>query len=424
MSETSVPHVIVHDYAGHPFTSEFARALAGRGWRVTYIYFAGDEGPKGHNTRLADDPDTMAWLPLAIDSAYSKSNLFQRRQGDIAYGKLLAALVAQIRPDIVLSGNAPTECQEFLVRACAQIGTPFLYWCQDFYSIAATRILSRKLPGLGQLIGAYYTFLERRQMRNAAHVIHITDAFLEVTDRWGIPRDRVSVIPNWGVIDKIPLLPRDNDWAARTGLTKARRVVYSGTLANKHNPDFLAQLAENARDDLDVIVVGFGVGAEQLAKRSADLPNLKVMPLQLFADLPQVLASADVLVAVIEAEAGEFSVPSKVLSYLCAGRPIVLAAQGDNLAARIIQQAGAGLVVAPDDKMGFVSAVQSLLSDETTSRRMGQAGRDYAERNFSLAHVTNTFEKLLTSVMAAHSVQTAALIRYGCCQSATRVRTL
>lgn len=31
MSMSATPHVMVHDYAGHPFTAEFARALAGKG---------------------------------------------------------------------------------------------------------------------------------------------------------------------------------------------------------------------------------------------------------------------------------------------------------------------------------------------------------------------------------------------------------
>lgn len=398
MTPSSTPHVMVHDYAGHPFTAEFARALAGKGWRVTYVYFAGDEGPKGRNVRLADDPNSFATVPLAIDDAYSKSNFFKRRQGDIAYGKRLARLVTDVKPDIVLSGNTPTECQEYLVNACRAVGAQFIYWCQDFYSIAASRILSKKLPVLGHAIGAYYTFLERRQMRDAAHVIHITDGFLKVTDRWGIPRARVSVIQNWGVIDEIPVLSRENAWAERMGLTRSKRVVYSGTLANKHNPDFLAQLAQQSGEDLDVIVVGFGVGAEQLAKTSADLPNLKVLPLQPFAEFPQVLGAADVLVAVIEADAGEFSVPSKVLSYLCAGRPIVLAAPAGNLAAQIIRQAGAGLVVGPDDKQGFIDAVQSLLSDDKIAREMGKAARNYAEINFDIDHVVSEFQDIFRKV--------------------------
>ena len=72
------------------------------------------------------------------------------------------------------------------------------------------------------------------------------------------------------------------------------------------------------------------------------------------------LASADVLVSVLEAEAGHFSVPSKVQSYLCAERAILLAAPHANLAAAIVARENAGLVVEPDDIEGFLEAAKAL----------------------------------------------------------------
>ena len=69
---------------------------------------------------------------------------------------------------------------------------------------------------------------------------------------------------------------------------------------------------------------------------SQALKNLTTLPLQTFGVYAEVLGSADVLVGMIEPDAGRFSVPSKILSYLCACRPIVLSAPLDNLAATII----------------------------------------------------------------------------------------
>ena len=53
--------------------------------------------------------------------------------------------------------------------------------------------------------------------------------------------------------------------------------------------------------------------------------SLRCLGFQPFEVLPDVLGSADVLVAILEPDAGVFSVPSKVLSYFCAGRPVLLA---------------------------------------------------------------------------------------------------
>lgn len=100
--------------------------MAGRIWLVSYVYLAGDGGPKGRNTRLPDDPDTFIPVPLAIDGDYSKSNFFKRQQGDLTYAKRPAELVTRVKPDVILSGNTPTECQEYLVRASARTGAQFI----------------------------------------------------------------------------------------------------------------------------------------------------------------------------------------------------------------------------------------------------------------------------------------------------------
>ena len=69
-----------------------------------------------------------------------------------------------------------------------------------------------------------------------------------------------------------------------------------------------------------MVVVAQGAGMKLLedAKAKRRLDSLRLLPLQPIARFPEVLAAGDVLVAVIEADAGTYSVPSKVQSYLCA----------------------------------------------------------------------------------------------------------
>jgi glycosyltransferase involved in cell wall biosynthesis len=389
-------NILVHDYAGHPAPVELSRELARRGHRVTHAYFAADPGPKGQLQRAENDAEGLHFLPLGGDITYSKTNFIRRRSGDIAYGRALASHIRTTCPDIVISGNTPTESQERIVAACSDADVPFIYWCQDYYSIAASRLLATKLPGPGHLIGGYYRFLERRQMRRATKVVHITDAFCDQTDCWRIARDKVSVIPNWGAIDKISVLARSNSWAAAQGMTAETRYLYSGTLALKHNPALLAALANSLPDTQEVVLVSSGAGAETLlaAVASGEVKNMRVLPLQPFDLFDEVLASGDILLAVIEREAGTFSVPSKILSYLCAGRPIVLAAPKDNLAAKILLETGAGKVVPPEDIESFVSAARAYAQFPETAVAAGKAGRAYAEKAFVLAPIADRFEQL------------------------------
>lgn len=390
--------ILVHDFAGHPFQAQLSRELARRGHGVDHAWFGQDSGPKGHLAKRSGDPESLSFHPIANGTEYSKSNFIKRRNGDLAYGRAIADFVEDRRPDVVISGNTPTEAQERLVSTCRSLGVPFIYWCQDFYSIAASHLIAKRIPAIGHAVGFYYRLLERRQMLDAAHIVHITDRFAVQTDKWGVDRERVTIIPNWGAIDEIPVRGRENAWSRMQDLGAGPRYLYSGTLGLKHNPELIASLADATSGRGSVILVSAGTGTDQLMARSDDLPGLLLLPLQPFEVFADVLGSADVLLAVIEREAGAFSVPSKILSYMCAGRPIVLAAPKDNLAARIIVESGAGTVVEPEDADGFVAAALHFGRDAAAAATAGLAARRYAEDNFVITDIADKFEAVFTKV--------------------------
>ncbi|MGB0902218.1 glycosyltransferase family 4 protein [Halocynthiibacter sp.] len=390
--------ILIHDFAGHPFQVELSRALAQRGHQVVHAWFVKDQGPKGVMNVIEGDPPQLSFSPLGKAIDYSKTNFLKRRNGDRAYGCELAALAAQQKPDVVISGNTPTEAQEALVRLCYKERRPFIYWCQDFYSIAASEILARKIPGPGHAIGAWYRFLERRQMRRASRILHITESFHAQTDRWGIDRAKIEVIPNWGVLGDIDLQNRDNSWARENSLQNGTRFLYSGTLALKHNPELLRHLAERVAPNEEVVVVAAGVGADSL-REGPDHAGMRLLPLQPFERMSDVLASGDVLLAVIERGAGTYSVPSKIMSYLCAGRPIVLAAPAENLAAKILVESGAGVVVEPEDYDGFTLAALSFRNDPLRAEKAGVAARRWAETRFDLEKIADRFEALFVKAI-------------------------
>jgi glycosyltransferase involved in cell wall biosynthesis len=167
----------------------------------------------------------------------------------------------------------------------------------------------------------------------------------------------------------------------------------------KHNPELLLQLALHYRQDgqVRVVVISEGLGADWLQeqKKTFQLPNLILLPYQPYGDLPDVLGTADVLIAILEPSAGVFSVPSKVLSYLCAARPLLLAVPPENLAARIVAQNEAGLVTPPDDTAAFVRAADVLRQDEDLRQRLGRNGRTYAEAHFDIEKITDQFEAII-----------------------------
>jgi glycosyltransferase involved in cell wall biosynthesis len=313
----------------------------------------------------------------------------------MAYGRKVARLIADIKPDAVISGNTPTEAQQSLIRRCRRDNIRFVYWLQDIYSLAVTKYLGRKLGWFGGTIGWCYQCWDQWQFRKSDAIVAISSDFVPVVKEWATTQ--VAVIENWAGIDDFPLGPKNNEWSRVHGLHNKFAFLYSGTLGRKHNPELLVKLAQTCKDDEIVVVAGQGHGLAQLHKLQAAHPieALKLLPIQPATQLANVLTSADVLVATMEPDAGAFAVPSKVLSYLCTGRPILLAAPKANLAARIIDRANAGITVDPDDIDGFMAGAKRLREDGKLRATLGANGRAYAEHTFDMARITDQFESVL-----------------------------
>ena len=189
-------------------------------------------------------------------------------------------------------------------------------------------------------------------------------------------------------------MPKANPWSRSHGLDGAQVVLYAGTLGRKHDPSLLLALA-HALPDARVVVISEGVGADRLRELARGRVSLVQMPLQPIDRLSEVLATADLLVAILDGDASVFSVPSKVLTYLTAGRPILAAIPSVNLAARTIIAARAGRVTEPGERHAFVAAAQQLLETPAAAEAAGLAGRAYAERAFDIDAITDRFESVV-----------------------------
>jgi glycosyltransferase involved in cell wall biosynthesis len=303
------------------------------------------------------------------------------------------------RPDAVVSSNNPLLSQALLLAACRRIGAGFVFWQQDIHGLAMQRIIADRVPLLGGRIGTLPPALERRLLRASDAVVTIADDFVGTVSDWGVRADKVHVIENWAPLEELPELQQDNRWAREHGLAGKRVVLYAGTLGLKHNPDVLFELARRLRGDPDarVVVISEGLGADRLRQLLArdDPKSLVVLGFQPYEQMPEVLATADVLVALLGAEFERLSIPSKVLTYHCAGRALLVAMPDRNLAARIVQRAGSGIVVDPRDQLEFIEAATQLLDNPDLRRGLGGRARDYAERTFAIGAVADRFETVL-----------------------------
>ncbi len=392
--------ILVHDYVGHPFQPQLSRELASSGHEVLHVYCGSFSTPRGTMVKQPEDAAGFDVEAIDLGEEIPKNGFVRRFQMEIEYGRRLVEVIKRFQPEVVLSGNTPSMPQWRVVRHCNQHGIRHVFWVQDIYGIAAYRLLKRRIPVVGHIVGQYFMWLDRKSARNSDALVVITDDFIPVFQEWGIDREKIHVIENWAVLNELDVQPRENSWSEEFSLGSGPRFIYTGTLAMKHNPALLLALARmlDDRGEGELVVVSQGSGVEWLQgeAKAAGIKSLRCMGFQPFEVMAEVLGSADVLVAVLEPDAGVFSVPSKVLSYMCAGRAILAAMPGNNLAARLIVDQKAGTVVEPDNLDGFCQAAAKLISDPELCRSSGMAARAYAEQTFDIQRIASQFKKALS----------------------------
>lgn len=398
--------ILVHDYAGHPFQVQLSRSLAKRGHQVLHTFCASlSTTPQGALKKTSSDPASFEVTPIDLGYIIEKSN-FKKVffKEDPAYAAKLVEVADRFRPDIILSANTPLRVNSALLNYSDVTGASFVFWVQDLFGEAAARILPEKLGALiGGTAGRYMKSLEHQLLSRSDGIVLIAEDFKNHIPKTNKP---VHVIENWAPLEEMPVRPRGNKWAVRHELENTTNFIYSGTLGMKHNPDLLVGVAEHFKNNQKVrtIVISQGQGQDYLKKKKEELglDNLLLLPFQPFEDLPDVLASADALMAILEPDAGVFSVPSKVLSYLCAARPILMAVPPENLASKIVDREKAGIVVAPTDTEAFVAGADEIANHPERALQMGKNARHYAEATFDIESITKRFEAVFREVRSVH----------------------
>jgi glycosyltransferase involved in cell wall biosynthesis len=393
---------LVHDFAGHSFGIQLSRELVRRGNDVTHAYAVGLEGPKGQLESSASGTGQLMIKGIALSSYFTKYSLLRRLAAHRTYAQSIKTLISSRRFDVMLSGNTPIDVQAEIVWHCRRNGVGFVHWVQDVYSLAIGFLLDSRFPGPAGRLTIPFRWLEERVCAASDAIVVIAPAFRDRLLRWGVPALKITVIENWGPLDEIESLPRVNAWSDKNGLSDKIVFLYSGTLGYKHRPDLLYRLAQSLGSTCKVVVITEGVGRERL-EQLPKLDNLLLLDFQPYDEMPHALASADVLLATLDAEAGAFAVPSKVLSYLCAARPVLLAAPSDNLAASVVLQSGAGFVIDPRRTDDWIAAAKSLANDGALRKSLGYRARRYAEATFDISRIAATFEKILLRTCVARS---------------------
>ena len=381
--------IVIHDYAGHPFQLDLSIALAKNGFEVFHIYTSSSGGPKAGFER---EISNLKIINFEV-SNINKSNFVKRYFQERDYGLRLVKKINQINPDIVISANTPLTAQNNLCNWCRKNDKKFIFWLQDIISVAASSILVKKIGFLGKIVSWYFEYLERKILNRSDAIVSICDQFNDILAKWNI-NTKSYVIPNWAPIKEMPMHDKNKEWLKKHNINQKFVCLYSGTMGMKHNPDVILDAAKKIsnQEDIVFVIISEGEGANYLKenKEKYNLKNIMILPFQNFSDLPMIFGCSDALITILEDDAGVFSVPSKLWSYYCSGKPSILSVPKDNLTALITNQYKTGLVSTDKDIVDLIIKIKQNKNE--IANKMGANARSYAEENF---HIDSILEKFL-----------------------------
>jgi colanic acid biosynthesis glycosyl transferase WcaI len=311
------------------------------------------------------------------------------------------------RPDAVLAMSPPLTLGAAGWLAARRWRVPFVFNIQDVFPDVAVELGAITNPAVIRAA----SWLERWTYRRADAVTVLSDDLRDnlvakIEGTVADPLDRVRVIPNF--VDTAAIRPADPEagsYRREYGLAGKQVVMYAGNVGFSQSLDLLLAAARALADRPEVVFVvnGGGSARPDLERGAADLPNVRFVDFQPKERLPEVLAAADVHVVPLRRGLARSSVPSKTYSILAAGRPVVASVDEGTEVARVVERAGAGLAVPPDDPAAFTAAVTKLLDGPEQARAMGAAGRAFVERWVSPAAVAERYEALFDELRARRS---------------------
>jgi colanic acid biosynthesis glycosyl transferase WcaI len=220
-------------------------------------------------------------------------------------------------------------------------------------------------------------WLERRMYAAAERIVTVGEGYRERLLSRGVPPDKIAVIPNGVDVRQFAPLPCP---PANNGKFVC---AYIGTVGMAHGLEVILRAAQKLKSrggsDVEFWIVGDGAERRRLQHEaeSSGLTNVFFTGLVPKTCMPGLIAACNAcLVHLKRAELFETVIPSKIFESMAMNVPVIMGVRGP--ARTIVEEAGAGLAMTPEDEDSLIAAIDAIQSDPAALC----GGRSYVTSHF------------------------------------------
>ena len=273
---------------------------------------------------------------------------------------------------------------------------PVVYDIQDMWpdTLRATDMFSNEfaLGFIGRLCGWVYDSVD--------HIVVLSPGFRRLLIERGVPGSKIDVIYNWCAEDAVS----NFGYGSLDGFPKdGFRVLFAGNIGKAQSLDSVLGAAEILlREDPTAKFVFLGDGVELLHLREVvdakGLLNVSFLSPVPMCEVGGYLSAADALLVHLKKDPlFSVTIPSKTQAYMAAGKPIVMAVEGD--AANLVRHAKCGVVAEPENPRSIADAVKELMNLSPNQREeLATQGRAYYSEKLSLRIGVAAFAKIFVRI--------------------------
>lgn len=385
-----------------PYAARLVQVLQGRGIEVVAVT------AKPHYPARAlfsgaslEVPGVRGEVVRVSHFSYTGGNLIVRSLSEISFGVAAWRAARGIDFETVIAVSPSlvgSLVSTALLRRVSRRRFKLIVWVQDLYSSATTEINSSSRR-VSRLVSA----VERRYLNSADHVVVIHDGFRSaIEQQFGIPRSKISTQRNWSRWDTIDTsdsrlkqLREDLGWADKS------IVLHAGNIGSKQSIETMVEAARYASTipsaaSLLFVAMGGGNRRKEVQQLARGVDNFAVIEPVSEEDYFPVLRAADILLVSEVGSMVSASLPSKLVSYFNAGRPILVAANRSGLTWAEADKSGVCTHVEPESPLELARAALDIVSSSELRSFCETAGPRYAQSIFSEDAASRVFSDVLS----------------------------
>ena len=391
------------DEPGHTRHFEMAKFLAARGHYLVIVasdlnYQTGQRTVEHKGIFAEQNFDGVRVLRSYIYPALHRSYVWRIVSFfSFMFSSIWTAL--QVKDVDLVMGTTPPIFQAVSAWFVALIRRkPFLLEVRDLWPEFGVSMGVLKNP----VVIALARWLEMFLYARATHILVNSPAYKEYMIGKGVPENKVTYIAYGTDVDMFNPDVDGSSIRAELGVDKKFVVLYAGALGQANDIDTILRAAERLKNEAKVRFVLFGDGKERTRLQSEaermKLSNVIFAGVRAKKEMPQVVASADVCLAILQdIPMFRTTYPNKVFDYMAAGRATVLVIDG--VSRKLIEDSYGGTYVQPGDDKQLAETILDLSKNEDIVKQMGLNAREYLVKHLDRREKLNETLELLKGLV-------------------------